>query len=58
MQFDKIQIISSIGNVLMEYPVSSLESRINFDGKLNSGVYILRYIGAREERMFRFVIVD
>jgi len=58
MQFDKIQILSAVGNILLEYPVTSLESNINLNGKLNSGVYILRYVSKQEEKTLRFVVYN
>ena len=56
MSYDNVQILSSLGNVIMEYSVTSLENTINFDGKLESGVYILRYVSKDEEKIFRFVV--
>jgi len=56
MSYDNVQILSSVGNVIMEYPVTSLENTINFDGKLENGVYILRYVSKDEEKIFRFVV--
>jgi hypothetical protein len=51
---DKVEIFDNLGLKLMEYEISTPDSKLTFNWNLKHGSYLLRYVSGNYSKIIRF----